>query len=186
MIHRNGETVKTTTGKRTQHSRGHLLSPGGLTLLIALSALMGGEALGPAIARATLGEVEATVSRDREGSAGTHTLLQAQGGVRIHTITSSSRTYREYVTPGGTVFAVTWQGMHPPHLKTVLGAYAAEYREAIVRARTQTNYPAIRSRFLRVTTAHLLIDGGGQPRTLSGRVILPAQIPPGFPVDQIR
>lgn len=178
--------MKTTTGTRTQRSRGHLFSPGGLALLIVLSALLAGEALGPDRAWATLGEDEATVSRDRTVSAGTHTLLQAQGGVRIHIITSSSRTYREYVTPGGTVFAVTWQGMPPPHLGRILGAYAAEYREAIVRARTQTTYPAIRSRFLRVTTAHLLIDGGGQPRALSGRVILPDQIPPGFPVDQIR
>ncbi|MHB8544144.1 MAG: DUF2844 domain-containing protein [Leptospirales bacterium] len=157
-----------------------------LGLFLMLGAVVSDEILDPDLALATLGEQESTVERDRAVSRGTHTTATAQGGVRIHTIQSSVSAYREYIAPDGTVFAVTWQGMNPPHLKAILGTYATEYRDAIARFRTQTTAPRIRGRFLRLTTPNLLIDGGGQPRALSGRVILPAHVPPGFPLDQIR
>ena len=171
---------------RTKPGPGYFPGRSILSGLLMLAIPTGEGILFPASARATLGEVEASVARDRTVSSGTHTITQAAGGVRIHTISSPERSYREYVAPNGTVFAVTWQGMHPPRLKAILGTYAAEYRQALVRARSQTASPSLRSRFLRLTTPNLLIDGGGQPRALGGRVILPAKIPPGFPLDQIR
>lgn len=172
--------------ERTRSPSGNAFGAFILGVFLTLWAGVSEEILHPDVARATLGEPEATVDRDRAVSPGTHTMTTAQGGVRIHTIQSSVRTYREYVAPDGTVFAVTWNGMHPPHLKAILGTYATEYREAIARFRTQTTAPRIRSRFLRLTTPDLLIDGGGQPRALRGRVILPAKVPPGFPLEQIQ
>ncbi len=131
-------------------------------------------------ALAALGEPETSVAHDREVSRGTDTVRVLPGGVRMHRIVTPTGTYREFSGSDGIVFAVTWQGMHPPPLSTVLGSYEEEYRQAIRTVRQGSPSSQGRSRVINIRSPHLRITGMGHPRDLRGMVKILGKGPPGF------
>lgn len=92
--------------------------------------------------------------------------------------TAKGSTVRQYVSPGGTVFAVSWQGFSPD-LRQLLGDYYNEYMAAAAQA-------AHRGRGVRVDTGDLVVETGGHMRYVVGRAFLRDKIPAGVSVDEIR
>ena len=100
--------------------------------------------------------------------------------LRRDTILATGTNVSEYLTAGGVVFAVTWDGPMLPDLKSLLGKYfdtmVAESAKAprAGRARIGVNLPEV------------VINSGGHMRAFEGSAWLPAALPAGFSVDDLR
>jgi hypothetical protein len=112
--------------------------------------------------------------------------------VRRHVITDRSDysiqenvyegiTVREFVSGSGVVFAVAWKGTVRPDLSQLLGSYADEYQAAFQQTPRQKGI-----RHLQVKTRDIVVEKWGHMRGLQGRAYVPALIPPGVSVDEIR
>lgn len=132
-------------------------------------------------ARATLGEPEASVDRDRRALAAAARGTEDRGAYRVHDMQKGGTTVREFVSADGIVFAVAWNGIAHPDLRPLLGAYHAEYRD---EARQSPDVKGRRSR--RVAAENVVVERWGHPRDLHGRAYLPALLPPGVAIDELR
>ena len=82
---------------------------------------------------AVLGDNAASVLTDQARMQGT---LQSVDNTTyvLHEITmSSGAKVREFVTPGGAVFGVAWEGQFPPDLQALLGAYYQQAQQAVAQ-----------------------------------------------------
>jgi hypothetical protein len=147
-----------------------------LRFLVALA----GTALAPA-AWAGLGEPASSVAVDRSKLSASRRQQEARGTHRVERLVSDARTVREYVSPGGTVFAVCWDGLTHPDLSTVLGAYAAPVRRAI----GEQGAPP-RSRTRRVESGGAILETWGHMRDVHGCAYVPALVPAGVTADEIK
>jgi hypothetical protein len=85
---------------------------------------------------------------------------------------------RQYVSPAGGVFAISWQGF-PPDLHQLLGEHFDEY----MAAASQVSH---RGRGAHIETGDLVFDAGGHMRYVAGRAFLRSQLPSGVSSDDIR
>jgi hypothetical protein len=93
--------------------------------------------------------------------------------------TPQGTTIRQFVSPQGNVFAVSWRGA-APNLQQLLGEYFEEY----VTAATQRR--AVRGRGLHIETGDLVVETGGHMRFVVGRAFLRSKLPQGVAGDDIR
>jgi hypothetical protein len=101
-------------------------------------------------------------------------------GYDVHELVLGSGTVvREFVAPTGLVFAVTWQGPIKPDLNQLLGAY-------FPRLVAAGQSPHGDHRSLSLQAADLVIESGGRMRGFAGRAYLPALVPAGVDVGEIR
>lgn len=131
---------------------------------------------------AALGEPAASVERDRVMMKGQRQ-SRSGTGYSIDTITVAGIQVKEYVSRDGVVFAVVWTGTGVPDLKLLLGEYFEEYRDGVNAARSHR--PKIRKPF-QLKSERLVVERGGHSRSLWGRAFLPAALPPGVTVEDIR
>jgi len=92
--------------------------------------------------------------------------------------TQNGSTIRQYVSPAGTVFAVTWQGF-APDLRQLLGSHFDEYM-------TSASQAAHRGRGAHIETGDLVFDSGGHMRYVVGRAFLRSKLPSGVSSDELR
>src|SRR5580698_5630048 len=84
----------------------------------------------PLPAIASLGAYEGSVQNDQV-SMRARVRTNNTGAYTIHELKSPLGTVvREYVSPGGRVFAVSWQGPFLPDMKQILGRYFGQYSVA--------------------------------------------------------
>ena len=86
---------------------------------------------------------------------------------------------RQFVSPAGTVFAVTWQGFSPD-LQQLLGQYFQEYVAAA------SSQHARRGRGVYIDTGDLVVETGGHMRYAVGRAYLRSRLPQGVDQDALR
>jgi hypothetical protein len=130
---------------------------------------------------AALGSSERSVHADREYMKGVISRVQATA-YTVHEIRTASGTkVREYVTAGGTVFAVAWSGPFIPDLQQLLGAYFQQYASAARAARAQR--PGRRP--LNIQQPGLVVQTFGQMRSYYGRAYIPGLVPAGVSADII-
>ncbi len=98
--------------------------------------------------------------------------IRLPGGTRV----------REYVSPGGTVFGISWEGAFRPDLRQLLGAYFDEFLEA---ARAANRKRGGRGP-VKIVRPGLVVHMGGHPRAFFGRAFVPGLLPPGFSADNIK
>jgi hypothetical protein len=132
-------------------------------------------------ARAALGGGLDSVESDRKALAATRHQAMAEPGYQVHELESDGLRVRQYLSPQGVVFAVAWDGLAHPDLDTLLGPYAAAWREADA---TAPRSPGRRARAL--TARNLVVEQWGHMRHLQGRAWDPALLPPGVTADAIR
>jgi len=120
------------------------------------------------------------VARDRDALAMARQPASARGSVTVHELRSSTVAVREFVSPSGTVFAVAWSGLTRPDLGPLLGSYYDEYRTAASRG------PPTGRRPRRVETARMVVETWGHARGLHGRAYLPALVPAGATLDDVK
>ncbi len=143
----------------------------GLALAAALAAR-------PALA--ALGEPESSVASDRQALAAVARGSTDRGAYSVHELEQGGTTIREYVSPQGVVFAVTWSGLANPDLRTLLGGYAAEYERAAAQS------PSVKGRrSRRVAASNVVVDSWGHMRDRHGRAWVPELVPQGVTLDEI-
>ncbi len=149
------------------------------TVALRLGVVLAGLALA-APARAALGEPAASIPAD-QAALRARRATTARGAYVIERLVSTANTVREYVAPSGVVFAVSWEGVSRPDLSVLLGAHAAEYRRALSQLG-----PAPGHRRRRVETGGAVVETWGHMRALRGRAYVPALVPAGVSLDEIR
>ena len=134
-------------------------------------------------AAASLGGDLASIQADQVRVQGAVIPVTAAGDYGVHEMRSSSGiTVREYVSPAGRVFAVTWQGPTLPDLRQLLGDYFAPYTQAVQAARKSRAGHGP----LRIETPALVVEQSGHPRAFTGRAYLPPLLPARVAPQTIR
>ncbi len=132
-------------------------------------------------AQATLGGSEDSITSDREALSAVRRTTMIQSNYTVHEIASGSTVVREYVSADGVVFGIAWNGLIHPDLTQLLGAYAGEYHAALKQTPREPG-----RRRLRVKANHVVVEKWGHMRNLQGRAYVPALVPPGVRIDEIR
>ena len=131
--------------------------------------------------QATLGEPVDSVDSDRKAFSAIRSASSTFRNYTIQQVESDAVVIREYVSPSGIVFGVAWNGLTQPDLTQLLGSYFPEYQ----LARKQS--PRIHGRrSSQVTTDRLIVETWGHMRDLQGRAYVPALIPTGVSIDEIK
>jgi hypothetical protein len=106
--------------------------------------------------------------------------VSQNSGYLVHEMQSQAGTVvREYVSPAGRVFAVSWQGPFLPDLRQVLGQYFDQFAQAAQARRTRGG-PLI------INEPGLIVESGGHMRSFFGRAYVPQMMPQGVHAEAIR
>jgi|SRR5579862_3447799 len=119
---------------------------------------------------AALGEPIESVETDRRALDG-EIRSSALQGYTLHEITRPDGTIvREFASPAGIVFAVSWQGPAMPNLSQLLGKYFPQFQQA-ARASVRRRGPVV------VHSATLVVESGGHMRGFHGRAYISSHMP---------
>ena len=147
--------------------------------------------LAPLSCWATLGDNAASVLNDQAQMKGTITSVDHSSYV-LHEITAPSGTkVREYVSPAGAVFAVTWEGQFPPDFQQLLGPYFQQVQQAIAQQKTaEESGDQQQSRRRRgpvyVANSGIVFSQTGHLHSFHGQAYIPQLVPQGVQTSAIR
>jgi len=118
-----------------------------------------------------LGEPESSVNADRQFLRG-QVRAEVHQGYRLHQITDANgAVVREYVSPAGKVFGVSWQGPYMPNMQQLLGSYF-RYLQEYAQAQTgRHGGPLI------IHKDNFVFTSGGHMRSYRGRAYVPSLLP---------
>src|SRR5262249_49115351 len=129
-------------------------------------------------APASLGGEESTVAADNAVLEGKMKVARVQR-YAVHEIAAPSGTVvREFVSPAGKVFAVTWNGPSMPDLRQVLGPYFDTYVAAVKERKARGP--------INVVLPGLVVQSSGHMRAFSGKAYLPDAVPQGVASEEIK
>jgi len=116
-------------------------------------------------------KMQATM-RSTSGSSYTVHEMQTPTGVAV----------KEYISPAGNVFAVTWQGPFHPDLRQLLGAYFDQYVQAVQaqQAQRRGHGPVL------IEQAGLVVQISGHLRAFRGSAYVPQMMPAGVRAEELR
>lgn len=97
-----------------------------------------------------------------------------------HQIVTGDLIVNEYVTRAGQVFAVTWHGPVPPNLRQLLGDYFGRVQSAAAGPRPGMHH------FFRLVQSDLVVLNTGRLRAFRGIAYLPALVPQGVSISDLR
>jgi hypothetical protein len=130
---------------------------------------------------AALGDNEQSIQRDAAHLRGSLHVVSATPYVLHEIQTPSGYTVREFVSPGGTVFAVSWSGPGGIDLQSLLGIYFEPFQQAAAaRQQRQQRGP------LQLNTPGLVFEQAGHMRAIHGRAYIPQLLPPNMDPNEIR
>jgi hypothetical protein len=136
----------------------------------------------PLPALAALGGDVSSVQEDQAQMKGTLKTTEAQA-YTVHEITTAGNTVvKEYVSPAGKVFAITWRGQFIPNMQQLLGTYFDQYAQAAKAQRE--SHPGHRP--LNIQQPGLVFQNGGHMRSYVGRAYVPDMVPQGVNVDALQ
>ena len=145
------------------------------TVLCALALAM----LLPAPARAWLGGDADSIRADAERMNSSARATAATSCTVYEMETPAGTRVREFVSPTGRVFAVTWQGASLPDLRQLLGAFFERYV-------TADNALGAGAASRVIDQPDFVVHAGGHLRAFVGRAYLPAAMPPGVALADLR
>jgi len=135
----------------------------------------------PRQALAALGKNADSVTADGKALTGVVRGTTARSGYAVQEVVSDANTVREFISPADIVFAIAWNGLSHPELRVLLGPYAGEYQQA---SKQTPRKPGRRSS--QVKGGRVVVETWGHMRNLQGRAYVPALIPPGVSLDEIK
>jgi hypothetical protein len=136
----------------------------------------------PLPALAALGGDVASVHEDQAKMKGTLKSTQAEA-YTVHEIKASANTVvKEYVSPTGKVFAITWRGQFIPDMHQLLGTYFDQYAQS-AKAQRESH---VGHHPLNIQQPGLVFQNGGHMRAYFGRAYAPDMVPQGVNVDALQ
>jgi len=132
---------------------------------------------------ASLGGDQTSVQSDRARMLGAMRQVVQSEGFALHEWQSGNGiVVREFLSPGGTVFGIAWQGPVHPDMRQLLGPHFERYQQEAARL--------LRSRRghgpLTVDLGDLVVQSSGHARAFSGHAILTRMLPPGVAAEVVR
>lgn len=131
---------------------------------------------------ASLGGDTTSVESDRAKMQGSRQTISIDS-FTVHEIQAATgTTVKEYVSPAGKVFAVTWQGPAHPDLRQLLGTYFDQYSQAVQaqRAHRHGHGPLL------IQLPGLVVQLAGHPRSFLGKAYVPQILPAGVRAEDLR
>ena len=126
--------------------------------------------MGALPAWAALGEYEGSIGLDQQILRG-EIREEVRTGYKLHQIiTSDGALVREYVSPEGKVFAISWHSHSLPNLAQLLGAYFPRVQQAS-QAKTQRGGPLV------IRNADFVFFSGGRMMDFHGTAYVPGLLP---------
>lgn len=154
-----------------------------LPVALALGTLLvAGEALAPA--KAALGDKVASVQADQARMKGQLRTRSAAGYSVQEITTASGILIREYVSPAGMVFAVSWNGPAMPNLQQTLGTYFAQYQISVKSQRTARGMRPGHNH-VEIHTPSLVVHAGGHMRQYFGLAYVPSLVPQNLAISDL-
>lgn len=128
--------------------------------------------MGSTPAWATLGQYESSVSLDQTKMR-SQDRVQTLQAYKVHELTvANGALVREFVSPQGLVFGVSWQGPFIPDIQQLLGTYATTLQTASPDQRQVRHM-----RGLIVKTKDFVFVSGGHMRFWKGYAFVPSLLP---------
>ncbi|MGA7539164.1 MAG: DUF2844 domain-containing protein [Steroidobacteraceae bacterium] len=154
-----------------------------LSLALALGALL--LAKGAWLpATAALGDTVASIQADQVSLKG-QLRVRSEPGYSVQEITAANGTLvREFVSPAGVVFAVSWNGGAMPNLQQTLGTYFAQF-QAAVKSQRADHVHRLGHDQLEVRTPTLVVRAGGHMRQYFGIAYVPSLLPPNLSISDL-
>ena len=137
-----------------------------------------------ALPRSALAALGGDVSSVQADQAHMKAALQIQTGqaYTVHELHEESGTVvKEFISPSGKVFAVSWSGPFIPDLRQLFGEYFDQYSQA---ARTRVRRPGRAP--LMIQQNGLVVQSGGHMRAFFGKAYLVDQLPETVRAEMIR
>jgi len=140
--------------------------------------------LGAPAAHAVLGEDASSIAGDEQRLGGVRRQAMAlRAPVQTYEIAlADGSSIRQFVTPGGVVFAVAWSTRFKPNLDALLGVHAAGYAAAASEA---MRAPGIK-RSVALAHGDLVVQSSMHLNTYVGMAYLRSLVPQGITVDVLR
>ena len=118
-----------------------------------------------------LGDAESSVSADRQFLRG-QIRDEVHESYRLHQITDASGgVVREYVSPAGKVFGVSWQGPFVPNLQQLLGSYFTYLQQYAHSQTGRHGGPLI------IKNGNFVFSSGGHMGWRHGHAYVPSLLP---------
>ena len=131
-------------------------------------------------AHAALGGDLTSVDTDGQHMKAQLHLTTTNASYVVHEIqTANGMVVREYVSPAGKVFAVSWRGPTLPDLQQLLGSHYEDYQNA-------ANAPHPGHRHLSIDRADLVVHSSGRLRAFHGFAYLPAEFPANLSINDLK
>lgn len=127
---------------------------------------------------ASLGEDESSVEADRASADGDLRASHEEKYTVYEIRMSSGVVIREYMSPAGNVFAVTWRGPWMPDLRRLLGRYFEVFQRA------ERGQHARRRPFV-VDAPDFVLHSSGRMRAFFGEAHVPSLVPAGVRVEAL-
>jgi hypothetical protein len=136
----------------------------------------------PVPALAALGGDVTSVQEDQAQMKGTLKTTEAEA-YTTHEITAPGKTViKEYVSPAGKVFAITWSGQVIPNMQQLLGTYFDRFAQT---AKTQRE-KQLGHRPVSIQQSDFVFQNGGHMRAYVGRAYVPGLVPQGVNIDALQ
>jgi hypothetical protein len=152
-----------------------------LTVAAALAAFGAGGLVMTALtpAQAALGQPAASVAADQTRMKAQ--LRQVVGvGYTVDQMTTPAGTVvKEFISPAGIVFAVSWFGPTVPNLAQLLGS--AYFQRLTAAQKTH----ALGRDHVQVRTPQLVVHAGGHMRQFYGLAYVPSLVPPNLAISDL-
>ena len=133
-------------------------------------------------ASAALGGNVSSIHADQAHMKGTLKTTKAEA-YTVHEIKANGGTIvKEFASPSGKVFAVTWRGPFIPNMQQLLGTYFNQFAQA---AKVQRE-SRVGHRPLNIQQPGLVVQSGGHMRGFFGRAYAPDLVPPGINLDALQ
>jgi hypothetical protein len=129
---------------------------------------------------ASLGDNVATVQTDKAHMKGTLRTVAGERYVTHEIQAPTGQKVREFVSPDGNVFGVAWDGPFQPDLQQVLGSYFETMKQAVSAQQRHGHGP------ISIESSTFVFQQGGNARNFHGRAYVPAMVPQGVDVTEIR
>jgi hypothetical protein len=130
-------------------------------------------------AGAALGESLTSVRSDAVQLGGSLSTTAMAGYVAQEIQAPTGTVVREFTSPSGSVFGVSWNGPFLPDLRRILGPSYESYAQA-ARSHRRGRGPLL------IHLPDLVFESAGHPRGFHGRAYIPSLLPEGVPAEAVR
>jgi hypothetical protein len=113
-------------------------------------------------------------------------------GYTLHEIQTATGTLvREFASPAGAIFGVSWEGPFLPDLRQLLGSRYEAYAQAARAEQNARTGPAGRAaprgrRPPSIRLPDLVVESSGHPRSFRGRAYVPQMLPEALRLEDLR